>query len=67
MERRVHAKAAESNAIALPPGVVWIRDGWVGLNHVISGDAVLTRDALSLFPFSVGQAAYGAKVEVART
>jgi len=50
----------------VPPGVVWIRDGWVGLNHLTSGDAVLTGDALSLFPFSVGQSDYGAKVEVAR-
>ena len=49
------------------PGVVWIRDGWVGLKHLTSGDAVLTGDALNLFPFSVGQADYGAKVEVART
>jgi len=48
------------------PGVVWIRDGWVGLNHLTSGDAVLTGDALSLFPFSVGQSDYGARVEVAR-
>src|SRR5215475_16203804 len=44
----------------VPPGVVWIRDGWVGLNHLTSGDAVLTGDALSLYPFSVGQADYGA-------
>jgi anaerobic selenocysteine-containing dehydrogenase len=51
----------------VPPGVVWIRDGWVGLNHLTSGDAVLTGDALSLFPFSVGQADYGAQVEVARS
>jgi anaerobic selenocysteine-containing dehydrogenase len=50
----------------VPPGAVWIRDGWVGLNHLTSGDAVLTGDALSLFPFSVGQSDYGAKVEVAR-
>ena len=50
----------------VPPGVVWIRDGWVGLNHLTSGDAVLTGDALSLFPFSVGQSDYGAQVEVAR-
>src|SRR5262245_66514317 len=50
----------------VPPGVVWIRDGWFGLNHLTSGDAVLTGDALSLFPFSVGQADYGAKAEVAR-
>ena len=51
----------------VPPGVVWIRDGWVGLNHLTSGDAVLTGDALSLFPFLVGQSDYGAKVEVARS
>src|SRR5499425_907464 len=51
----------------VPPGAVWIRDGWVGLNHLTSGNAVLTGDALNLFPFSVGQADYGAKVEVART
>ena len=50
----------------VPPGVVWIRDGWVALNHLTSGDAVLTGDALSLFPFSVGQSNYGAQVDVAR-
>jgi anaerobic selenocysteine-containing dehydrogenase len=50
----------------VPPGVVWIRDGWVGLNHLTSGDAVLTGAALNLFPFSVGQSDYGSKVEVAR-
>jgi anaerobic selenocysteine-containing dehydrogenase len=49
------------------PGVVWIRDGWVGLNHLTSGEAVLTGDALNLFHFSVGQADYGARVEVARS
>jgi anaerobic selenocysteine-containing dehydrogenase len=48
----------------VPPGVVWIRDGWVGLN-LTSGDAVLTGNALTLFPFSVGQSDYGAQVEVA--
>jgi anaerobic selenocysteine-containing dehydrogenase len=48
------------------PGVVWIRDGWMGLNHLTSGDAVLAGDALSLFPFSVGQSDYGAQVEIAR-
>ena len=51
----------------LRPGVVWIRDGWVGLNRLTSGDAVLAGDALSLFPFSVGQANYGARVEVDRS
>ncbi|MBR0773643.1 molybdopterin-dependent oxidoreductase [Bradyrhizobium diazoefficiens] len=48
------------------PGVVWMRDGWVGLNDLTSGDAVLTGDALNLFHFSVGQSDYGARVEVAR-
>jgi hypothetical protein len=51
--------------VGVPP--VWIRDGWAGLNHLTSGDAVLTRDALNLFPFSVGQADYGAGVEIARS
>jgi hypothetical protein len=48
----------------VPTGVVWIRDGWVGLNHLTSGDAVLTGDALGLFHFSVGQSDYGARVDV---
>jgi anaerobic selenocysteine-containing dehydrogenase len=51
----------------VPSGVVWIRDGWVGLNHLTSGDPVLAGDALGLFHFSVGQSNYGAQVEVART
>ena len=38
-----------------------------GSIHFTSGDAILTGDALSLFPFSVSQSDYGAKVEVART
>jgi hypothetical protein len=44
-----------------------ISDGWVGLNHLTSGDAVLTGGALSLFHFSVGQSDYGAQVEVTRS
>jgi len=71
-EIKIYNERGEFGAIAhvtddVPPGVVWIRDGWVGLNHLTSGDAVLTGDALSLFPFSVGQSDYGAKVEVARS
>jgi hypothetical protein len=49
------------------PGVVWIRDAWVGFNHLTSDEAVLAGDALSLFPFSVGQPDYGAQVEIARS
>ncbi len=47
-------------------GVVWIRDGTVGLNRVTSGAPVLPETALELFRFSVGQAHFGAMVEVAR-
>jgi hypothetical protein len=50
----------------VPPGAVWTRDGCVGLNRLTSGNAVLTGDAFSLFPFSVGQSDHGVKVEVAR-
>lgn len=45
-------------------GVVWIRDGWTGLNTLTSGDAVLPTQALALFPFTVGQASFEAYVDV---
>jgi len=48
----------------IPPGVVWMRDGCVGLNQVTSGAAVLPEKALGLFHFTVGQAEYEATVEV---
>jgi len=35
----------------VPPGVVWMRGGWFGLNHLTYGYAVLTGGALSLFTF----------------
>ena len=47
-------------------GTVWMRDGWVGLNDLTSGEAVIGGDALTLFPFSVGQSSYGARVEISR-
>jgi len=51
----------------IPAGVVWIRDGCLGLNHVASGGPVLPNNALGLFHFSVGQAEYEAMVEVEAT
>jgi anaerobic selenocysteine-containing dehydrogenase len=48
----------------IPAGVVWMRDGCVGLNEVTSGAPVLPEKALGLFHFTVGQAEYGAMVEV---
>jgi anaerobic selenocysteine-containing dehydrogenase len=49
----------------IPPGAVWMRDGWDGLNTLTSGMAVIPDDAVDLFPFSSGQAAFDARVEVA--
>jgi anaerobic selenocysteine-containing dehydrogenase len=48
----------------IPLGVVWMRDGCVGLNQVTSGARVLPEKALGLFHFTVGQAEYDAMVEV---
>lgn len=48
----------------IPAGVVWMRDGWVGLNNLTSGAASVPDDAAAFFPFSVGQAKFEAKVEV---
>ena len=46
-------------------GVVWMRDGWTGLNALTSGDAVVPDQALNLFPFTVGQSSFAAHVDVA--
>lgn len=53
----------------VPPGVVWIRDGWHGLNHLTSGAGALTAAQSGLIHpthFPGGQAAYDARVEVRR-
>ena len=49
----------------VPPGTVWMRDGWGGLNTVTSGAPVIPDAAVDLFPFGAGQAAFDAAVEVA--
>ncbi len=49
----------------IPAGVVWMRDGWSGLNRLTSGSAVLPDAAVDVFPFSAGQASFDATVEVA--
>lgn len=49
----------------IPPGVVWMRDGCLGMNRVTSGAPILPDSALGLFGFTVGQAEYEAMVEVA--
>lgn len=51
----------------IPPGVVWMRDGCLGMNRVTSGAPALPEKALSIFGFTVGQAGFEAMVEVAAT
>lgn len=49
----------------VPPGTVWMRDGWAGLNTLTSGAPVLPDAAVDLFDrFSAGQAEFEASVDV---
>jgi anaerobic selenocysteine-containing dehydrogenase len=49
----------------IPPGTVWMRDGWGGLNRLTSGAPCIPDEAVDTFAFSAGQAAFDAMVEVA--
>jgi len=67
---RLYNERGEMRARALvtdriPAGTVWMRDGWAGLNALTSGAPVLADDAVDLFHFSAGQAAFDARVDVA--
>ena len=59
-----HARAHVTDRI--PPGTVWMRDGWTGLNRLTSGAPSIPDDAVDTFDFSAGQAAFDAMVEVTR-
>jgi anaerobic selenocysteine-containing dehydrogenase len=50
----------------IPPGTVWMRDGWEGLNRLTSGQPSIPDDAVDVFAFSAGQASFDAKVDVAK-
>jgi anaerobic selenocysteine-containing dehydrogenase len=47
----------------VPPGVVWMHDGWAGINDLTSGGRAVPDAAAQAFP-PAGQAAYEARVEV---
>ena len=49
----------------MPPGTVWMRDGWVGLNGLTSGAPVLPDAAVDIYGFAAGQSRFDAQVEVA--
>ena len=66
---RVHNERGECQVLAhvtedILPGTVWMHDGLPGLNSLTQGDEALPDSAINLFPFSVGQSAYDAAVEV---
>ncbi|MGI8552243.1 MAG: molybdopterin-containing oxidoreductase family protein [Dehalococcoidia bacterium] len=50
----------------IPSGVVWMHDGWPGVNRLTSGSTVIPDAAVAGFPFAAGQAAYEALVQVSR-
>ena len=68
---RIHNERGVLSARALvteriPPGTVWMRDGWLGLNDLTAGASVIPDTAVDAFGFSGGQAAFDARVEVER-
>ncbi len=69
MPIRLHNERGECNALArvtddVPPGTVYMHDGWPGFNNLSSGENCIPDSAVNMFPFSTGQAAYDARVEV---
>ena len=48
----------------MPPGALWLRDGWPGLNLLTDGSPVLPDAAVDSFPFAAGQSSFEARVEV---
>jgi anaerobic selenocysteine-containing dehydrogenase len=59
---RLAARALVTDDV--PPGLVWMRDGWVGINALTSGTAALSPAQSGIFAFPGGQASYEALVEV---
>jgi anaerobic selenocysteine-containing dehydrogenase len=69
MPIRIHNERGEFEARArvtpkIPPGTVWMRDGWEGLNRLTSGAPIIPDAAVDLFPFGTGQAEFEAYVDV---
>jgi anaerobic selenocysteine-containing dehydrogenase len=58
----MHARARVTDDV--PRGTVWMRDGWLGLNTLTDGTAVIPDGAVDTFAFSGGQASFDAAVEV---
>ena len=62
---RMPARARVTERI--PPGTVWMRDGWAGLNELSGGEPALPDAAVDAFRalgFSGGQATFDTRVDV---
>jgi anaerobic selenocysteine-containing dehydrogenase len=65
--KRGHFEARAWVTDDILPGVVWMRDGWFGVNSVTSGASIVSLTANNIVPgIPGGQAAYDAWVEVRR-
>jgi anaerobic selenocysteine-containing dehydrogenase len=48
----------------VPPGVVWMRDGWVAVNKLTANEPCMTPEQSQALPILGGQATYEALIEV---
>ena len=63
---RGRAEARARVTADVPPGLVWMRDGWVAVNVLTSGDSCLSPEAAEALPIPGGQATYEALIDVRR-
>jgi anaerobic selenocysteine-containing dehydrogenase len=63
---RATVKATARVTEDVPPGVVWMRDGWVAVNRLTSNESCMTSEQAEAFSIIGGQATYEALVEVRR-
>jgi anaerobic selenocysteine-containing dehydrogenase len=50
----------------VPPGLVWMRDGWVAVNRLTANEPCMTPEQAEGLPIPGGQATYEALIEVRR-
>ena len=61
---RAQVEAVAKVTDDVPPGVVWMRDGWVAVNRLTSNEPCLPAEISESLPIPGGQATYEALVEV---
>lgn len=63
---RARSQARAKVTDDVPPGVVWMRDGWTAVNALTSNTSCVPAPAAEAFPIPGGQASYEALIEVRR-